>query len=165
MKEWSYTSTPLLGPCGLLQGETVPYYAYVSPATASLCTGYLSVISQNVKCTDTLFLITHHNMKVIVMRKQLQTPAVVASRKKIPRHPMNTWLVGPLGRCGLFWRKMFAYQSHCDSIWPPSKLSVTLNTSNRTVLNQQLFTAPLTCVQVIAKPQQWEQCEQVRGYK
>jgi hypothetical protein len=25
MKEWSYTSTPPLDPCGLLQGETIPY--------------------------------------------------------------------------------------------------------------------------------------------
>ena len=28
MKEWSYTSTPPLGPCGLLQGETLPYLMY-----------------------------------------------------------------------------------------------------------------------------------------
>ena len=25
MKEWTYTSTPPLGPCGQLQGETLPY--------------------------------------------------------------------------------------------------------------------------------------------
>jgi hypothetical protein len=31
MKKWSYTSTPPLGPCGLLQGDTLPYPTLIQP--------------------------------------------------------------------------------------------------------------------------------------
>jgi len=35
MKEWSYTSTPPLGPFGLLQGETLPYLTLPSLLSTS----------------------------------------------------------------------------------------------------------------------------------